>query len=63
MLASERVGPSYIAAIPDFLKNRPAPFIQHCMTKIDLAETVEDISYSYLQTVLGLKVSQTIEKK
>ncbi|XP_062587621.1 uncharacterized protein LOC134249268 [Saccostrea cucullata] len=42
VLASERVGRSYIAEIPDFLKNRPASFIKHCMTKIDLAETVEE---------------------
>lgn len=50
MLASERVGRSYIAAIPDFLKNRPAPFIQHCMTKIDLAETVEKTDIIQLST-------------
>lgn len=50
MLASERVGRSYIAAIPDFLKNRPAPFIQHCMTKIDFAETVEETDIIQLST-------------
>lgn len=41
VLASERVGRSYIEAIPGFLKNRPASFIKHCMGKIDLAETVK----------------------
>lgn len=41
VLASERVGRSYIEAIPDFLKNRPVSFIKHCMTKMDLAETVD----------------------
>lgn len=50
VLASERVGHSYIAARPDFLKNRPAPFIQHCMTKIDLAETVEETDIIQLST-------------
>lgn len=50
VLASERVGRSYIAAIPDFLKNRPAPFIKHCMTKIDLAETVEETDIIQLST-------------
>lgn len=50
MSASERVGRSYIAAIPDFLKNRPAPFIQHCMTKIDFAETVEETDIIQLST-------------
>lgn len=50
VLASERVGRSYIAAIPDFLKNRPAPFIQHCMTKIDFAETVEETDIIQLST-------------
>ncbi len=36
---------SYATSIPEFLKNRPADLIKHCMEKIDLSQ---DINESYV---------------
>ncbi|KAK3093881.1 hypothetical protein FSP39_021404, partial [Pinctada imbricata] len=38
--ASDTVGRSYSSEVPVYLRNRPAAFIKHCLTKLELAESV-----------------------
>lgn len=38
--ATDKFGRSYVTDVPEFLKNRPPSFIKHCMSKMELADTI-----------------------